>query len=149
MTPQRSFWYALWYANTEDSLATLKVQRGGKSQGDLHLIDYLLARTRFDILEFNISSGPILLDMYWGGFFATGDTNYVHAVMKALSLLDAPNDSPEYAIAQSALWSLTTLAHHQKRVHDFCRHLHDSSPEGGFKILMHGITEKGLHGSAC
>jgi len=96
---QRSLWLAVWQAGQVTQLGHRATTKGGR----------LLVERMSSLLPVPVEAipfdGPVVLDMLWSAFFATGDPVYVERIVGALELL-IDDDQRRVAIGQSAMWSL-------------------------------------------
>jgi hypothetical protein len=99
---QRSLWLAVWWSGN----AALLRDRGASKRARAY-VHRLLSLNPVPITKLPFD-GPVILDMLWMAFFATGDPIFVQRIVLALELLCSP-DRRRVAIAQSAMWSLTGL----------------------------------------
>jgi hypothetical protein len=63
------------------------------------------------------------LDDAWASFMATGEEQYVEAVVSALPLLEVRGDPSRLVVGGAAKWSLESNAYQHSRVLDACRRL--------------------------
>lgn len=109
--------YSLWYADTKESIKTLKeFQKLKTNKKDFENIDSLLKTKPIDIFNDPIKD-PTHLDMCWADFFATGKEQGVLKIISGLENLNS-QDYYEKIIASSARWSLRNNAYSHDKVND-------------------------------
>ncbi len=86
-------------------------------------------------------AGPVVLDILWGTFFASGDTRSVERIVQALALLAQPERSRPWATGMAALWSLKSNAKQHEAVAEVVASILPQAKDEGFRILLEGILE--------
>jgi len=115
--------YAFWFAGTDESKAQLKAL----SDKDKNYAPFLKS-TSPSILESEITM-PNSLDMCWGHFFASGNTQYVGKVIQALENKNNKTDPAKILVYGSARWSLASNCRQHKKVLAYCRTVVSDLPE--------------------
>jgi hypothetical protein len=115
--------YAFWFADTGESKALLKVL----SEKDKNYAPFLKS-TPPSILESEITI-PNSLDMCWGHYFASGNTQYVGKVIQALENKNNKTDPAKILLYGSARWSLASNCRQHKKVLAYCRSVVSRLPE--------------------
>lgn len=139
MKDKPMLWTALYWSHTKESQETLN-----------QIISSLPEKSRKSLLE-QVSkppvpiekveiTGPAVLDMLWGAFFATGDEKYVKRLISVLPWESQTKDLPKMQVAASARWSLTSNAEQHPRVMKICQQVRDTQPE--LKAQLDSIIEK-------
>jgi len=118
--------YALWFADTNKSKTYLKEL---KTTSPYEQKIEKLLQTPFKGLENIEITSPAILDMLWGGFFATGNTVYVDRIISVLPWANVKGDIPKLLIGGSARWSLTSNALQHDKVYIHCKSILDEQPE--------------------
>jgi hypothetical protein len=131
--------YAFWFADTDESKAQLKAL----SDKDKNYAPFLKS-TPPSILESEITM-PNSLDMCWGHFFASGNTQYVGKVIQALENKNNKTDPAKILVYGSARWSLVSNCRQHKKVLAYCRtvvsHLPDT-PKVEVQAILDEIDGK-------
>ncbi len=111
---QRILASALWYSNNEKGAAHLRALARNASAPVRRDIEAMLARGQPNLREAEVRS-PESLNLQWGVFLATGDTEPVRNILAALG--SSSNDQ----LAQDVRWSLARNAAQHQRVLAICR----------------------------
>jgi hypothetical protein len=138
---KRSLWIAAWFSGTAGVGSALRRQAQKTSKGAVQFIDELLSQSPRPIDDLPIN-GPVILDMLWGAFFATGDERYVLRIVAALGAVASPQGTPAFALGSSALWSLTSNAKQHPRVKEVCAALVPQTKEG-MRMMLESIVDAG------
>ena len=136
---ERVFLLAIWMSDTPEGRASLAGHGGDSESVDMAQSLAQSPPPQLGALEV---SGPIILDMMWSAFFASGDVTWVERIMTAFSMLGAPEGSPTYAVGSSALWSITANAREHPRIRELCTELRAEQEDGsGFAYLLDSILD--------
>lgn len=111
---------AAWLANTKRARLQMEEVKKRLRSSDQILIEMLLARKPFDILEMNISEAS-QLDMLWAVFFASGDVKYIERILSTLIFLQDKSDPLRLLVGGAARWSLQSNAEQHALVLEICR----------------------------
>lgn len=84
-------------------------------------ITALAAKGAKAVYALSFQDQPVVLDMNWAFFGATGRPEPVMAIIGSLSDLRGTTDPARLAIAHGARWSLAVQARQHERVMDLCR----------------------------
>ncbi len=117
---KKILWEAIHLSHIPQDKALLKrirTRNGGEAG---KFIDQLLKEEKKPLLEVEISK-PVILDMLWGQFLASGDERCVQRVISALTLLDEKQNADRVLIGGAAKWSLASNAKQHPRVLEICK----------------------------
>lgn len=115
----RTLWIAAWWAGQAESAGVLEQATRTSKRAAAFVQTALLANRPVPLLEVPLE-GPVVLDMLWTGFFASGNAAHVERIIEALALL-VEEDVRRSAVGQSAMWSLRANAPNHPVVLDTCR----------------------------
>lgn len=102
---KRTVWLGLWLSDTDFSRQYLSQKIPSAIGADLAYLKLLTQNKPFNLRELK-PNDPGQLDMLWGAFMASGDTQYVKRIISVLPLLDQRRNPHEFTMAGSAKWSL-------------------------------------------
>jgi len=117
---RRTVWLALWLSNIRWAHHHLSRRAQDATGEDLDYLQILLNNEPFNLRQLK-PANPSHLDMLWGAFFASGESQYVKRIISALTFLDQRRDPFKYATAASAKWSLKSRSLHDAKVLETCR----------------------------
>ncbi|MDO8730705.1 MAG: hypothetical protein Q7J69_05960 [Candidatus Omnitrophota bacterium] len=130
---------ALWLADTVKSRELLGK---AKTQWNTPLLSGIIDRknkSRADnLMEAPIQS-PLILDMLWATFFATGSPEPIERIISVLHLMKEGHEM-ELLVGGAADWSLASNAQQHQRVYELCKAKLESS-EGVTKELLQEIVQ--------
>jgi hypothetical protein len=135
---KRSLWIAAWLSGVVGVDAVLRQQARQTSKAAVRFISALFSQSPRPIETLTLS-GPVVLDMNWAAFFATGDERYVLRIIEALGLVASPEGTPAFAIGTSALWSLQSSARQHPRVRETCAAVL-SRTTSGMRMMLESIV---------
>lgn len=115
--------YAFWFANTDSSKAQLMTLSAKNKNFAL-----FLKSPPPSILDAEITL-PNSLDMCWGHFFASGNTQYIGKVIQALENKNNKIDPAKILVYGTARWSLSSNCQQHKKVLAYCRSVVSRLPE--------------------
>ncbi|MCP3850725.1 MAG: hypothetical protein GY694_10895 [Gammaproteobacteria bacterium] len=72
---------------------------------------------------------PTRIDIWWGSFFATGDTNYLAKIIDQVGDLDAQSGTNNILVMGSANWSFESNCRQHRAVLDYAKHVLATQPE--------------------
>jgi hypothetical protein len=143
---KRSLWIAAWFSGVAGVDAVLRRQAQKTSRGAARFIDELLEQSPRPLDDLPID-GPVVLDMLWAAFFATGDERYVLRIVAGLGGVASPQGTPAFALGSSALWSLRSNAKQHPRVAEVCAALLPQASEGMRMLLQSVVDEEASKGA--
>lgn len=116
---ERAVYYrALWQADVPEAKAILDdVQERGPDELVEQLLEMRYSSPR-PILEWPVRS-PGDLDVLWGAFFATGDIQYIEAIISVVE--GSASGYEEIVIQGAAAWSLRANARQHELVYRTCK----------------------------
>lgn len=138
---QWSLWMAAWLSGVAGVDEILSRRAATLSRDSKRFVTELTGAP-MPPLELLPLVGPVVLDMLWGAFFATGDSRYVLRVFLATNAIGAPKEDPMHAMGMSALWSLQSIAQTHPRVRDICSEALTTTTDEGPRTLLAGILER-------
>lgn len=131
---QRSFAISLWLSATEEAGQLLRGWQRHPNEQMRYLVNYLCRTAAIDVRTIEASS-PILMDMTWMAFFVTGHEAYLSLIVFEMLKIQAPQNTPEYAIGSGAIWSMTANAKEHPVIVDFCARIRDATRDSPTPIL--------------
>ena len=142
--------YAFWQSNTETGKTIVK--RWGDRDPS---IKEIRSTPPFNLKTIPVDS-PVVLDMLWGSFMASGDTEYVDRI---ISVLTNPTDlglkderMKNLMVVGSAKWSLSSNAFQHDLVYQTCNKYMDSDDqklrEAIIEVLSVADKERSERGAA-
>lgn len=102
---KRTVWLGLWLSDTDFSRQYLSQKIEGATETNLEYLKVLTKNKPFNLRQIK-PNDPGQLDMLWGAFSASGDTQYVKRIISVLPLLDQRDNPIKFTMAASAKWSL-------------------------------------------
>lgn len=136
---QRSVWMAAWSAGAPAEL--LRERARATSKAAVLFVDTLSARTPIPVEHIPLN-GPVVLDMLWSTFFATGEPRYIERVIEAIALL-LDDDARLKVVGQSAIWSLGANARAHPLVVQTCEKVARSF-DALDPLTVGGVVRSGL-----
>jgi hypothetical protein len=133
---QQMIWVALWYAGTPEALSVLESEE--ERMGDMFPEDlHEMLEVPAPPIEGMPARAVSILDMNWGGFYATGDHKFIHKVAQGL-----------YDDGDLAIFARESLERHipnHPEVLAACRELLESDAKNmpGLKELVKSAEPKG------
>ncbi len=110
----------LFLTNTSDSKILIKKIQGiWKSDRVQKIITQQMAQSHNDLYAISIDS-PLILDMLWTSFFATGDSLPVQRIISVLHL-SRDGHGEEIIVGGAAQWSLKSNARQHPKVLEICK----------------------------
>lgn len=131
---QRILASALWYSNHTKGTAHLRHLARNASTSVRQEIEGLIARGAPDLRAAEVLS-PESLNLQWGVFLATGETQAIRNILAALG--SSTNDQ----LAQDVRWSLARNAAQHERVLAICRDELDRQPNAVRETLRAVIAD--------
>lgn len=138
---QWSLWMAAWMSGVAGVEEILRRRASTLSRDSKRYVSELIGAS-MPPLELLPLVGPVVLDMLWSAFFATGDSRYVLRVFLATNAIGAPKEDPMHAMGMSALWSLQSLAKAHVRVREICAETLTTTTDEGPRILLTEILKR-------
>jgi hypothetical protein len=135
---KRSLWIAAWLSRAVGVDSVLRQQAQETSKAAIRFIDGLLGQTPRPIETLPLA-GPVVLDMHWAAFFATGEQRYLLRIIEALGSVASPEGTPAHALGISALWSLQSNAHQHRRVRETCAAVLPQTTSG-MRMMLESIA---------
>ena len=141
--------YALWWSKTKTGANILEAW--SKDEANKSMVQKVRGNPIPDLNIININS-PIVLDMLWAAFMATGDVKHVDRIIgvlahdKELDTKGMDQDQRkrarrEWFVVKAAEWSLTSNAFQHELVYDRLRS-HADSPDQTIRQSTAGILNK-------
>ena len=137
--------YAFWFADTDEA----RSQLAALEKKDKHFAAFL-KNPAPSILDAEITI-PNSLDMCWGHFFASGNTDYIKKIIGTLEYKNEKTDQAKIMVYGAARWSLASNCIQHKTVLEFCRSIVKTLPETSeaeVQLILDGIDGKLSPGNA-
>lgn len=136
-------WTALWMANTTEARSQMVIV----AKQCMPYEQAAIAKNTQKVvpLETMEVSSPVILDMLWADFFATGDERYVKRIMTVLPASNQAGQPGASAIMSGvAKWSLCCNAHQHQRVLEICKKEMNNQPP--LREVLSQIVDKATSG---
>lgn len=138
---RKVIWQAAWFSGTPEGQKALKEAEPRLAEEDRKYLEALTLLPAPDLLTLPIDA-PVVLDMLWAGFQATGDEAYVFRVIGALaSPAEEKEDLDQAIVREAARWSLASVARQHPKVMQICRRALPKQPEDVRKVLEEVIKQ--------
>lgn len=87
---------------------------------------------------------PSLNDIWWGSFFASGNTAFLDRLVDQLALVDGRPDLASFMVGSSAKWSLASNARQHRAVRSYleARLAEEAGSQAGRREHLHEVLEK-------
>lgn len=132
-------WTALYWSHTKESATVLdEIVKTLPPKGQESLVEQI-AKPPEPIEKVTVS-GPGVLDMLWGAFFATGDEKYVKRLISVLPWESQNKDLIKMQVGASARWSLTSNAEQHSKVLEICQQVRETEPS--LRAVLDPVIEK-------
>lgn len=117
---KKYLWLAMDWSGSSQAETLLRRLRDQHEGDTREFLETLIQEENRPLVEMDISE-PLVLDILWGQFVASGDERCVQKVIGALHGLDGKGDVNKMLIGGAARWSLATNAKDHARVLEICK----------------------------